>query len=96
MQTLQSVRVVILNDGGQWIAQCLEHDICAMANNLDTLQSRLEVAIEAELELCKSEGRDLSSLPQAPAHFFTLWDKRSNFDKSEMIDGVGYQMALCA
>lgn len=56
MSTSQSVRVVVLNDGGQWGAQCLEHDICAMADNLDTLQSRLEVAIEAELELCKSEG----------------------------------------
>lgn len=87
MSTSQTVRVVIINDGGQWIAQCLEHDICAMANNLDTLQSRLEVAIEAELELCKSEGRDLSSLPKAPEHFFMLWDKRSS---------VGYEMALCA
>jgi hypothetical protein len=67
-----------------------------MAKDLDTLQSRLEVAIEAELELCKSGGRDLNSLPQAPEHFFDLWEKRSRFDKSEMIDGVGYEMALCA
>ena len=96
MSTSQTVRVVILNDGGKWIAQCLEHDICAMADNLDTLRSRLEVAIEAEFELCKADGRDLSSLPKAPEHFFALWDKRSCFDKSEMIGGVGYEMALCA
>jgi hypothetical protein len=91
------VHVVVLNDSGSWVAQCLEHDICAMADNLSTLQSRLEVAIEAELELCKSEGRDLSSLPKAPEHFFAMWEKRSSFvDKNEAVGGVGYEMALCA
>ncbi len=96
MSASQSFRVVIVKDGDQWIAQCLEHDICAMAGDLETLESRFEVAFEAEMQLCKSEGRDLDSLPKAPDHFFALWDKRSGFDKSDTIDGLGYEMALCA
>ena len=96
MPTSQAIRVVAFKDGDQWVAQCLEHDICATADDLETLQYRIEVAIEAESELCKSEGRDLSSLPPAPEHFSALWEKRPGFEKSGTSDGVGYQMALCA
>ena len=72
MLTSQPVRVIIFNDSGQWIAQCLEHDICAMADNLDTLQSRLEVAIEAELELCKSKGETELFTKSARAFFCAM------------------------
>lgn len=92
----QVIRVVAFKEGDQWIAQCLEYDICAMADNLDTLQSRIETAIEAKLGLCRLAGRDPGSLPAAPERFFSLWEKRSGFDKAGSLDGVGYEMALCA
>jgi hypothetical protein len=91
----QTIRAIVFRDSGNLIAQCLEHDICVQAENAKTLRARLEVAIEAELELCKSEGRDLSSLPKAPEHFFAMWEKRSSLvDKNETVGGVGYEMAL--
>ncbi|UGA47226.1 hypothetical protein HU230_0014735 [Bradyrhizobium quebecense] len=85
---MSTLRIVTFKDGDFWVAQCLEHDVCAQANDLDTLRSRIEVALEAE--------SPLERLPAAPAHFFELWDRKSDFNKSGKSDGFEYEMALCA
>jgi hypothetical protein len=33
-----------------WVAQCLEHDIGAQAEDVDTLNARLEVALRPEFK----------------------------------------------
>ncbi len=96
MAISKPIRVVVFKGEEHWVAQCLEHDICTQASDLDTLRDRIEQTIAAEHELCSSKGRDLSSIPAAPDHFFRMWDKRSEFDKSGSSDGVTYEMALCA
>lgn len=85
---MNSVRIVAFKEGDIWVAQCLEHDVCVQAADLDTVRARMEVAIEAE--------KPLGRLPKAPARFFELWDKKSGFNKSGKSDGVDYEMALCA
>lgn len=82
------IRVIAFKDGDQWVAQCLEHDVCAQADDLDTLRRRIEIALEAE--------SPLANLPAAPQHFHNMWDRKSGFNKSGTTDGVGYEMALCA
>jgi hypothetical protein len=86
-----SIRIIAFKEGESWVAQCLEHDVCAQAGDLDTVRARIEVAIQAEAPL--------KDLPSAPAHFFELWDRKSGFEESGSTDGesgVDYQMALCA
>jgi hypothetical protein len=96
MSASQTIRVIAFQDGDHWVAQCLEHDICAIASDLETLQYRIEVAIEAERDLCLENNLDLDSLPAAPQYFFDKWGRRSEFDHSGAADGVEYEMALCA
>lgn len=96
MSASHTIRVIAFKDGEHWVAQCLEHDVCAIALDLETLKYRLEVAVEAERELCHEKGADLDSLPRAPECFFDMWERRSEFDYSGNADGVGYEMALCA
>jgi len=84
---MSTLRIVTFMEGDIWVAQCLEHDVCVQASDLDTLRSRMEVAIQAE---------PLADLPEAPAHFFGLWDRKSGFQKHGKSDGVEYEMALCA
>jgi hypothetical protein len=96
MSASQAIRVIAFKDGDCWVAQCLEHDICAIAGDLETLQYRLEVAVEAERALCNEKGLDLDSLPVAPQYFFDKWERRSDFEHSGHANGVGYEMALCA
>jgi hypothetical protein len=82
------IRVIAFKEGDFWVAQCLEHDICAQAPDLDALRSRMEIAIASEAPL--------HNLPKAPEHFFKMWERKSDFNKSGTSDGVGYEMALCA
>lgn len=85
---MSTLRIVAFKEGDIWVAQCLEHDVCAQASDLDTVRSRIEMALQAE--------SPLESLPQAPAHFFELWDRKSDFKKNGKSDGMEYEMALCA
>lgn len=82
------IRVIVFKDADQWVAQALEHDVSVQAPDLDTLRGRMEVALNAEAPF---EG-----IGQAPEHFFKLWDKKSDFSKPGVADGVAYDMALCA
>jgi hypothetical protein len=69
----KTIRVIFFQDGGGWVAQALEHDICVQAEKSDELFGRFEVAFDLYHE---SEG-GLAKLPPAPKHFHDLWDKQS-------------------
>jgi hypothetical protein len=92
-----SIRVIAFQECDQWVAQCLEHDICAQAPDLDTLYARFEATLLAEDAALKEVGKSgIDALPRAPEHFFRLWDKRSDFNRSGAADGTPYELALCA
>ena len=61
------LRFIIFQEADQWVGQCLEHDIGAQAEDMDTLLDYLEVAIQAESPLDKIEP--------APRYFHELWDR---------------------
>lgn len=84
----KDLKVVIFKEADQWVAQCLDHDVCVQGPDLDTVRSRMEVALKAESPLDK--------LPKAPEHFFKMWDRKSDFGNHGRTDGVGYEMALVA
>jgi hypothetical protein len=85
---MQQVRIVAFQEGDFWIAQCLEVDICAQANDFSTLSERIEVAIEAE--------KPLEKLPQAPDRFFKMWEARGRSFTAEVANGISYEIALCS
>jgi hypothetical protein len=91
------VRVIAFQECDQWVAQCLEHDVCAQAPDLDTLYARVEATLLAEDAALREAGKGgIDALPAAPDHFFRMWDKRSDFNRSGAADGVQYELALCA
>lgn len=57
-----AIRVLVRQEGDQWVAQCLDADICVQAPNLDALKLQVEVAIEA----------DLRAIGQAPEYYFDI------------------------
>ena len=62
------VRVLLWKEEDVFLAQCLEHDICVQAPDIETLQRRFEATIAAE------GGRgDLESIPPAPEDFQDKW-----------------------
>ncbi len=89
-----NIRVVVFQDSGVWVAQCLEYDICAQAGDLDTLHGRLEVAVNAERAAREHLGEgSFSGLDKAPDRFFLMWE-RCSFKSSK--EDQGLELALCA
>lgn len=73
-----TLRVVVFQDDGLWVAQCLEHDIGAQAGDLDTLMTRLEVTIKAELRETLEKGKPpFDGIDPAPERFHKMWERRA-------------------
>lgn len=89
------MRVVVFKDGEAWIAQCLEHDICAQASDLPSLWANLEATVEQDrAHSLKLTGAEFGGIDKAPDHFFKMWDACET-----RVDPAGdhhYEMAMCA
>ena len=71
-----TLRIIAFSEFDQWVAQCLEHDVCVQAPDLDTLRDRMEAAFYAEDTAQREAGKDgLSAIPAAPEHFFSYVGK---------------------
>jgi hypothetical protein len=73
-----TLRVIVFQDDGLWVAQCLEHDIGAQADDFDTLMTRLEVTVKAELkESIEKNGKPFAGIDPAPERFQHMWERRA-------------------
>ena len=93
-------RVVIFKDGGAYVAQCLEYDICAQAADLNTVRSRMEATMNAEVHDAQEAGKKpFEGIDRAPQRFFDMWENCAPFrhkSKTAKEDGVALEMALVA
>lgn len=96
MSKSTTIRVVIFKDGEHWVAQCLEYDIAAQATDLDTLRSRLLVAVEAEAQASREfTGAEFGGIGEAPQAYRDLWNKASRFrNESALQRDGGYTVDL--
>ena len=71
----QNTRVLIFEEKGILIAQCLEHDICAFAGDLETLHTRFTglFAFEHNLSIERG-GAPFAGIDPAPQRFHDMWD----------------------
>lgn len=75
MPVNDDLRIVVYEEDGFFIAQCLEYDICTQAEDRATLRARMECLIELEsLEMTK-KGQELDP---APERFHKMWDQGSH------------------
>src|SRR5262249_54019993 len=73
-----SIRVVVFQDAGHWVGQCLEYDIAAQAETIDDLNVRLQVVLRAELnESLDRSGRPFDGIEKAPERFQQMWEHRA-------------------
>lgn len=67
-------RVVVFNDEGTFVAQCLEHDICAFAPDLETLRGRFLDVFYIEANMGINDGTEpFSGIDPAPQKFQNMW-----------------------
>ncbi|HEX3555938.1 MAG TPA: hypothetical protein VIA62_22200 [Thermoanaerobaculia bacterium] len=69
-----TIRAVVFEDQGWWVAQCLEYDLCTATRNRDDLPrqflSQVQLQIIADLSRSREPFQDL---PQAPQKFWDLY-----------------------
>lgn len=94
----KAFRVVVYQEGESWIAQMLEHDICAQGPDLDTVRRRFIHTVNAEiLESTKSGKKPLEGIDPAPQRFEEFWQRRSSFAECDSAAAdVPLQLAIAA
>jgi hypothetical protein len=74
MTRRQIFHVVLFQDRGWWVAQCLEHNLTASSKDPQELPKKLEAVLQVQAEVDMEAGRaPFSTVPAAPRHFWTLF-----------------------
>lgn len=77
----EAIRVVVFREGDLYVAQCLEFDIAAQGNDIESVLDRLELTLKEECALSLDGGgsidRPFTDIPAAPNFFHGLWAKGS-------------------
>ena len=93
MTDRETLRILVIRDGEMLVAQCLEHDICTQAEDIDQLQERMEKLIDLErVESAERTGQDFGDIEAAPEEFHNMWDRAKMFADT----GSPFSMALAA
>lgn len=68
--------ILLLQDHGYWVAQCLEYDVTAQGKNIDEAMTAFERTLVGQVLLDTEQGKQpLSGIGQAPKQFFDLSKK---------------------
>lgn len=103
MAELETIRAIVFQDHGQWVAQCIEVDVAAQGVNVDEAVERLEAALTYEADYTRKRfGTSFKGIDPAPAYFEQMWEKCSkSFGPRQTVhvqaDGhARVDLALCA
>ena len=76
-----TIRAVVFQDRGWWVAECLESDLSSSARDRKELIRKLTLQLRLQITLDLAKGRKpFDSLPRAPQKF---WDMYSAGSASE-------------
>lgn len=74
-----TIRAVIYQARGRWIAQCLEHDLCTSAGNRSELTRKLSAQLRLQIMLDPGKGKSpFQDLPRAPKEFWDMYLNRTS------------------
>lgn len=89
MTNEKTFRFVVIREGEDLVAQCVEFDICTFAKDLKTLRLRIEAQMAAEFA---ERGKDLQGLDPAPVEFHKMWEEAETLGERHDC----YDLALAA
>ena len=74
----KKVRVVLYQESGWWVAQCLEYDIRAQAKTISLVWDYITIAVEeTRLDSKKRHGKAFAHIGPAPEYFEKMWKERA-------------------
>ena len=82
-----SLRAVVFQEEGTWIAQCLEYDLCTSAKDRRELTRKLASQLRLQMMLDLARGKKpFQDLPRAPQRFWEMYSG-STLDEQVQIRG---------
>ena len=98
------IRVIVFREDETWVAQCIEYDIGAQADNLTTLQRRFDATMAADIEeSIARNGAPFVGLDPAPACYVQMWEANSASAAMKKVGvapdnspRIEYELAMCA
>lgn len=72
----EQIRVIIVEDGDLFVAQCLEVDIAAQGKTPDEAMARLKLAFSEELKDAEKSGRSIMDIGPAPDSFAAMYETK--------------------
>lgn len=71
-----TIHVVVFEDRGWWVAQCLEYDLCTSSKNLKDLPRKIASQLRNQVAMDRRNGRQLfGGLPRSPQKFWNLYQQ---------------------
>jgi hypothetical protein len=84
-----TLRVVVFEDRGWWVAQCLEYDLCTSSKNLKDLPRQIASQLRLQVALDRKSGRQpFAALPQAPEKYWDLYEQATPHSVVELKGSV--------
>ncbi len=75
-KNVRKIRIVVFQDNGWWIAQCLEYDIAAQAKTFDDVQYEIQRMLIGRTIAAKKTGVGVfDNIPPAPKYYHELYKK---------------------
>ena len=69
-----TIRAVVFEDRGRWVAQCLEYDLCTSAEDRRELTRKLASQLRLQIMLDRVKGRSpFQGLSRAPQRFWDMY-----------------------
>jgi hypothetical protein len=81
----KTLRVVVFQEDGLWVGQCLEHDITSRAISLPALREEIELAVCATVAIAQELGREpFEGIARAPQRFWDMFEHAAtNLDEAK-------------
>lgn len=71
-----TIHVVVFEDRGWWVAQCLEYDLCTSSKELEDLPKQIASQLRLQVALDRKKGREpFEGLPRSPQKFWDLYEQ---------------------
>ena len=78
-----TLRILLIKEGSQWVAQCLEHDLAAQGPEIDDAIDAFVSILAATIVTDAEAGRQpLSRCRPAPAEYFDLVRRAKHLDRT--------------
>lgn len=74
------IRVILFQEEGEWVAQCLEYDIAAQGSTIDEAQNGWSHTFKGYIALSEENGVEaLHGVPEAPNFYKEKFEQAEKF-----------------